>query len=101
MSMCKSFCSTENEGSMELLNSVPFYSTVLCHNTECCYLMIGIEHGSWKTSVHVAFPFVYCSSTVFVCGLFICCSALTTVVWTLDMQTSLLCFLKFQGCDML
>jgi len=36
-------------------NSVSFYSTVPCQNTECCYLMVSIEHGSLETSVHVGF----------------------------------------------
>jgi hypothetical protein len=80
---------------VESWNSVLSYSTVLCQNTECCYLMIIIEHGSLETFVHVGFPSVQCSSTVFVFGLFICSSALTTVVWTHDMATSSLCFLKF------
>jgi hypothetical protein len=91
---------TENEGGVESWNSVSSYSTVLCQNTEC-YLMISIEHGSLETSVHVGFPSVYCLSTVFVSGLFICSSALTAVVWTHGMNTSTLCFLKFLGCYML
>ena len=28
-----------------------------CQNSECCYLMIGIEHGRLETSVHVGFSF--------------------------------------------
>jgi hypothetical protein len=51
--------------------------------------------------VPVGFPSVYFSSTVFVSGLFICPSTLTTVVWTHDINTSSLYFLKFWGCDML
>ena len=86
---------------MESQNIVSSYCTVLCQNTQFCYLMIGIEHGILKTSVHVGCPSVLCSSTVLVSVLFTCCSALTTVVWTHDVATSLLCFLKFRGCDML
>jgi hypothetical protein len=70
-------------------------STVVCCVKECCYLMIIIKHGSLEASVHVGFPSVYFSSTVFVSGLFICPSTLTAVVWTHDMNTSSLCFLKF------
>jgi len=76
---------------MESWNIVSFYSTVLCHNTQYCYMMISIKHGSLETSVNVGFPSVYCLSTVFVCGLFICYRTLTTVVLTLDMATSWLC----------
>jgi hypothetical protein len=59
---------------------VSSYSTVLCQNTDCCYLMNNIEHGSFETSLHVVFPAMYCSSNVFVSDLFICSSALTAVV---------------------
>jgi hypothetical protein len=38
--------------------TVSSYSTVLCQNTECCYLMISIKHGSLETSVHDGFPSV-------------------------------------------
>jgi hypothetical protein len=38
-------------------NSVSSYSTGLCRNTECCYV-ISVEHGSLETSVHVGFPSV-------------------------------------------
>ena len=76
---------------MESWNSVSFYSSVLCHNTDNWYMIIGIKHGSLETSVNVGFPSVYCSSTVFVCGFFVCYSALTTVVWTRDMAASSLC----------
>jgi hypothetical protein len=45
--------------------------------------------------------FSFCVIVIyFLCGLFICTSALTTAVWTLDMGTSSLCFLKFRWCDM-
>ena len=64
---------------MESWNSVSSCSAVLCQNTECCYLTISIKHGSLETSVHVGFPSVQCSSTVFVVGLFIYSSALTVV----------------------
>jgi hypothetical protein len=43
---------------VESWNSASWYSTVLCQNTEYWYLMIGIEHGSLETSVHVGFPSV-------------------------------------------
>jgi len=43
---------------MESWNNVPFYSIVLCQNTECCYLTISIVHGSLETSVRVGFPSV-------------------------------------------
>jgi hypothetical protein len=99
MTACMQFCPTENEGSIELLNSVSFYSTVLCQNTECCYLKISFKHGSLETSVYVAFPSLYCSSAVFVSGLFICSSTLTAL-WTHDTKTSSLCFLMFRGSEM-
>jgi len=38
----------KNEGNVESCNSVSSYSTVLCQNKECHYLMISIEHGAWK-----------------------------------------------------
>ena len=82
---------------MESWNSVSLYSTVLCQNTECCYLIICIEHGSLETSVHLDSPSVYYSSTVFVFGLFTCSNILTTVFWTHDVATSFPCFLNFQG----
>jgi hypothetical protein len=65
-------------------------------------LLSDHQYRTWhlETSVHVGFPTVYCSSTVFVPVLFICSSALTAVVWTHDMASSSLCFLKFQWCDM-
>ena len=85
---------------MESWNSVLSYITVWCQNTECCFVMIGIGNGSLETSIHFVFPSVYSSSAIFVSKLFICSSALTTL-WTVDMHTSSLCFLKFRGCDML
>jgi len=38
MTACMQLCPTENEGSIELWNSVSFCSTVLCQNTQC-YLL--------------------------------------------------------------
>ena len=58
ISMCKSFFPTENEGSMESWNIVLFYSTMLCYNTECYYLIISIKCGSLGNSMHVGFPSV-------------------------------------------
>jgi hypothetical protein len=55
--------------------------------------MISIKHGSLETSV-------YAHLLCFFSGLFICPSALTTVVWTYDISTSSL-FPKFWGCDVL
>jgi len=48
MSMWMYFC-------VQSWNSVSLYSTVLCQNTHCCYLMICIKHGILAASVHVSF----------------------------------------------
>ena len=58
MSMWTHLCPAETESDMESKNIVSFYNTVLCQNTESCYLMISIEYGGLETSVHVGFPYV-------------------------------------------
>ena len=64
-------------------------------------LLFDDQYQTWKMGNICAccFSFCECSSTVFVPGLFICSSALAMFVWTQDMETSLLWFLYFRGCD--
>jgi hypothetical protein len=67
---------------VESWSSVSLSSTVLCQNTECCYLMISIEHGSLGTCVHVGF-FLYIAHLLSLSvAFFISSSTLTAVVWT-------------------
>jgi hypothetical protein len=78
------------------------HSTLLCcvktQNVVMCWSVSNME--AWK--LLFMWLFLHCNAhlTVFVSGLFICSSALTTGVWIHVMETSSLCFLKFWGCDM-
>jgi hypothetical protein len=58
ISTCRQLCPTENEGSIESWNSVSLYSTVLCENTCCCYMMNNLKNGSLEMYVYEAFPSV-------------------------------------------
>ena len=60
------------------------------------------QYCTWKLGNLRSCWFSFCVVLIYcLCGLFICSSALTIVVLTLDMHTSSLCFLKFWGLDIL
>jgi hypothetical protein len=78
------------------------HPTVLCcvrtQNAVIWWSILNME--AWKPLCVLVF-FLCNAHLLSLFSLFMCCSALTTVVWIHDMATSLLCFLKFWGCEML
>ena len=77
----------------------------VCHSTVLCCVItqnVVIWWSVWRLGYLCACGFSFCVLLIYwlsVC-IFICCSTVTTVVWTHNIATSSLCFLKFRGCDM-
>jgi len=100
---CLQYLSVRNSVPQKM-RAVWSHGTV-CHSTVLCFIRtqnVVIWWSVWRLVNLCACGFSFFVLHIYWLSLciFICCSTVTTVVWTHNIATSSLCFLKFRGCDM-